>query len=269
MFHYAEAPEDERELSIINKLFNFSEDSRPDAEARLYLDEKVPPLITAIEMSWLKSMLMDDAFSYLLPAELRNKLLLLLVDISPLYTPEMWQGRPGADATPATLLPDLLDALENHLPLLHGNHELLIPYRLEYDLATGKYALIAWQPSGQKIIRLPLDNALSLKKATAPSSHHFAEAASYISSHKKEVTLRIKPTRNAIERCFLLFGTYDKTARIESADTYWLVVAYYDFEEEELLQKIMSLHSSATVKGPENIRKAIIQRISETARIYL
>lgn len=269
-FRYAEAPEDERELSIINKLFVFGENDPPDTKAKLYLDEPVPPLITAIEQSWLKSMLLDKKFTFLLPSELRSKLLLRLENVPPLYTSSMWQGSPEPDASLDHLLGHTLEAMETCHLLSLDNQEVLLPYRLEYDLATGDYALIAWHEAKGVILKLPLAADMDLKQSTETyTREQYASVAEHIAAHQREVTLRMKPTRNAIERCFLMFGTYDKLARIDEDDTYLLVIYYYDFEEEELFQKIMSLNTSATIVEPESIRNNIIGRISQAASLYL
>ena len=269
-FRYAEAPEDERELAIINKLFKFSDDAPSDAKASIFFDEQVPPLITAIEQSWLKSMLLDNNFSFLLPTDLRNKLLLLLEDIEPLYTSSIWRGSPEPDTSLHSILACVLTAMKDKYLLLLNRHEILLPYRLEYDLATGQYTLIAWYEAKKELLKLPLTRNVDLQAGTESfSAEQHDEISDYILSHQREVTLRMKPTRNAIERCFLMFGTYDKLARIDSDDTYLLVIYYYDFEEEELLQKIMSLNTSATVVEPQHIRNILVERILQTSRLYL
>ena len=108
-FQYNEAPEDDRELSIINKVFRFTDDTSP---GKICFREPVPPLITAVELSWLKSMLQDDRFAFLLAEGLRNKLLSLLAEVEPLFSDEIWQGRPKFDPALSTATPTW--------PSLHG-----------------------------------------------------------------------------------------------------------------------------------------------------
>ena len=138
-FQYNEAPEDDRELSIINKVFRFTDDTSP---GKICFREPVPPLITAVELSWLKSMLQDDRFAFLLAEGLRNKLLSLLAEVEPLFSDEIWQGRPKFDPALQPVLRELMEAIKKGKLLLHDG-EYITPCKLEYDLATGSHTHLA------------------------------------------------------------------------------------------------------------------------------
>ena len=265
-FQYNEAPEDDRELSIINKVFHFTDDSAPGT---VCLREPVPPLITAVELSWLKSMLQDDCFAFLLADELRSKLLTLLDDVEPLFPAEIWQGRPQFDPALQPVLQELTEALK-HGKMLRHNGELITPCKLEYDLATGNYALIAWRPEGKGIQRLPITAEAAPKNSSEDiPADSLTQISAYLSSHLREVSLRLKATRNCVERCFSLFSTYDKSARMEDEKHYLLTVSYYDFDEEDIVKRIKSLGCAAVVLSPPHIRHAMLEQLGLMARTYL
>ena len=264
-FHYNEAPETSRETAIINKVFRFSS---PESPAELCLDAQVPPLITSTELSWLKSMLQESSYSFLLPTALREELLQRLKDIPPLYHPKIWKGHPDNDILFHPCLKMILEAFF-HQKMLRSHQCIIAPYRLEYDLATGNYTLIAWHISEQRLIKETLDASCKFELSQEDIPPMLSKKISdYFQEHREELILRLSPTRNAVERCFSLFDTYDKKAWIEQDGTYMLTIQYYDFDREEILHKIKTLASSVTILSPDSIRQAMKEFLLQTARLY-
>ena len=68
--------------------------------------------------------------------------------------------------------------------------------------------------------------------------------------------LKLTPKNNAFERAFSLFANYDKTAYCENND-YILKINYHRFEEQEIIQNLLSLGSAITVIEPIAIRTKI------------
>lgn len=85
--------------------------------------------------------------------------------------------------------------------------------------------------------------------------------------HRTEVSLRLTDTRNAVERCFALFGAYDKMSRIEPDGKYFLTIRYHDFDEDEVFERIVSLGAAAVVLEPERLRRRVIERLLSIKKI--
>jgi len=263
-FHYNEAPETDREDALIDKLFHFASPSSP---AEICLDAPLPPLVTQVELSWLKNMLLDESFAFLLPANVREKLLNRLQDIPPLYPPNLLEQKSGPPHSPCLSI--LLDALYQK-KMVHCPLGLIAPCRLEYDLATKDYALIAWDPATREVIKSSLDDLQPLEASGHDlPANILDELSSYLQSHQKEVTLQLTPTRNTFERCFSLFSAYDKTARMEQNNTYLLTIRYYDLDREEIIQKIKSLGAAVTILAPEDMRQIMQDTLRQMEKLYL
>ena len=84
-----------------------------------------------------------------------------------------------------------------------------------------------------------------------------------------QVSLKVWNTRNAVERCFALFSSFDKKARLQDDGTYFLTVNYCLLDEEEIFEKIFSLGSAVTVVAPKNFRERIIEKFSAIQNLYL
>ena len=207
-FQYNEAPEDDRELSIIDTIFHFD---TPDAPATICLNSPVPSLVTDTELAWLKNMLLDDDFDFLLPEALRNDLIQRLKDVTPLYDTSLWCGKPHCDSTIKPILRTIINAFVSKKLLTINDNEQLVPYRLEYDLAYGAYTLIAWQPKSKAIIKISLNiNTQLASSSDSVPAEVSTDISTYLNTNLKEIKLEITPTRNSVERCLFLFSTYDK-----------------------------------------------------------
>ena len=269
-FHYNEAPETSRENQILDAVFQFPP---PEHFAELLLEEPLPTLITDTELSWLKTMLLDVDAAFLLPPELRTKLLERLNEVPPLYDLNAWKklrfvnpDRPPLNQQTLSLI---VEALRQRRKILHGS-SAIIPCALEYDFSTGEFFLIVWNENLREAQKSPVEKftGASLSDESVPPDLN-DRLRQFYSQHTAELSLLLRNRRNAVERCFALFGSCDKTSRYQKeTDTYFLTVRYYDFEENELLEKILSLGAAVTVTAPQPLRQKIIQRLRDIRSLY-
>jgi len=76
-------------------------------------------------------------------------------------------------------------------------------------------------------------------------------------------------TRNALERAFCLFSSFKKSARfLREKNKHQLTVYYYNFEEAEVLSRILYLGKDVVVISPERIRNEIISRVKKALERY-
>lgn len=269
-FHYNEAPETSREEKIIDAMFQFPP---PEHFAKLRLELPLPPLICDTEISWLKTMLLDADAAFLLPPELRTKLLERLTEIPPLYDLNHWKKlrfvNPDRLPLNQQTLSLIVEALRQRRKIFHGSGAV-IPCVLEYDFSTGEFFLIVWNENLREAQKFPAEKftGASLSDESVPPDLS-DRLRQFYSQHTAELSLLLRNRRNAVERCFALFGSYDKTSRYQKeTDTYFMTVKYYDFEENELLEKILSLGAAVTVTAPEPLRQKMIQRLQDIRSIY-
>lgn len=268
-FIYVEAPERLREESIVDEVFNFN----AEGIAEIPLDKKVSLPASDTELSWLKSVLATEETNFLLPAELRGKLLRSLEEIPPLYEQEFWRKvRLGERASTGADFADKLrvtaEALRRGRKILCEG-ELLTPCRLEYDLAADKYFVIVCREDERTIKKIPAEKLGKVELSDELAAPDIDERLkNFYAEGVVEVSLEVSPGRNAVERCFALLSSFDKKARLQDDGTYFLTVSYSAADEEEVMDKILSLGSTAKVLAPKSFRERIIKKFTEISRLY-
>lgn len=226
-----------------------------------------------MELIWLRAMLKDSGAAFLLPADLREKLLQKLAAI-PEWPRETWQivQEQGDDRTALQArLATIWQALREKHQLAYANrdsrgklHEgICSPCRLEYDAVANRFYLIIWQAEEARAIKMRVASLESVQCLDAPIPAGTEEAfQQFLASRRQSAILRIERQNNAVERCFMMFASYDKEASYdEDSDTYTMQLYYYDFDRYEILQQILALGAAATVLAPADMREAIIERL--------
>ena len=268
-FIYVEAPERLREEAIVDEVFNFND----AGIAEIPLAKKVSLPASDTELSWLKSVLAAEEPNFLLPAELRGKLLNALEETTPLYGQDFWrkvrlgeQATTGADF--ANKLRVTAEALRRGRKIFCEG-ELLTPYRLEYDLAADKYFVVVCRADERTVKKIPaekLGRVTMSEELAAPDIDERLKR--FYAEGVVEVSLEVSPGRNAVERCFALLSSFDKKARLQEDGTYFLTVSFSATDEEEVMEKILSLGSTAKVLSPRIFRERIIKRFKEISKLY-
>ena len=80
--------------------------------------------------------------------------------------------------------------------------------------------------------------------------------------------MEVQNTRNAVERCFALFSSFDKKARLQDDGTCVLTISYSPPDEDEIFEKILSLGSAATVVAPQSFRERVHRKFAEINALY-
>lgn len=267
-FIYLEAPERAREEEIVDALFNFDRDGFAVVPSPKKFS--LPPSDT--ELAWLRAVLADEELTFLLPDALRKKLLDCLTNCPPLFEKNSWRNiRPAQIAAPENLrvnLSIIVEALRLRRKVFVDG-QAVSPCRLEYDLAAHKYFLIAWRDATQLIEKIPVEalNAVALSDESV-SADVDDRLENFYSSNVAEVSLEVRNTRNAVERCFALFSSFDKKARLQDDGGCFLTISYSPTDEDEILEKILSLGSAAVVVAPQSLRERVRRRFAEINALY-
>lgn len=268
-FIYLEAPEQAREEEIVDALFNF--DRNGFAVVPATKNFSLPP--SDAELSWLRAVLADEENAFLLPDAFRKNLLNRLKNFPPLFEKKSWRTLRAESKS------DLGNELHVNLAVIvealrlrrkvFVDGQAVSPCRLEYDLASRKYFLIAWLDEARTIKKMPVE-ALGMIELSGEQIPDDADTRweNFYSSNVAEVSLEVQNTRNAVERCFALFSSFDKKARLQDDGGCFLTVSYSPTDEDEILEKILSLGSAVTVVAPEILRERLRQRFAEIKALY-
>lgn len=241
----------------------------------------LPPLSPSLaEWQWLKTLAEDKTFSFLLSPRLHQKLKACLQNISPftaiLNAEDIRPQGDAADQEPLyTILTNfqqgLLQDRQITLTLKDSPHESMdcIPFRLEYDVAAKRFSLWITMTASTAFRRIPANKVLAVTPILQKAPDRTAAFAMFLQKHEREVLLNVKPKYNNVLRCFLLFASYQKESTYqEQTHEYSLKIHYYDFDELEIIQNIMSLGSAVTVLSPAQLRNQIIHRLKASWEAY-
>lgn len=268
-FIYVEAPEREREEQIVDELFNFN----GAGFAEIPSGKNFSLAMSDTELNWLRAVLADEETAFLLPTALREKLLSRLKEFPPLHEKVFWRKLRVAQDTSAGekffgKLTVIVEALRSRRKIFCDD-KLLTPCRLEYDLAADKYFLVVWREDSRAAEKIFVETlgALALSEEFVPPEGDELLKKFY-AENVAEVSLKVLNTRNAVERCFALFGSFDKNARFQDDGTYFLTVKYCLVDEEEIFEKILSLGSAVTVVEPKSFRDRIIKKFAAIQALY-
>ncbi len=75
------------------------------------------------------------------------------------------------------------------------------------------------------------------------------------------IVFELKDEKEAMERCFMSFSSFERTARVIGENLYEIKIYYYTFDEDEVIRRILSLGHFVKVIEPSRIRKKIIDRL--------
>jgi hypothetical protein len=255
-----------RQEELIDTMFSFS----PSGEAQLFLDKPVHLPPTKAELRWLKTMLADEAAAFLLEDDLREKLLARLAKIRA-YARDSWRVLRGTGDDARRVekpLREFWRALAKGSMIFCRNvdgrgvcHESkAAPCRLEYDAAENRCRAIVWLVEESRAVKMNFSRIEEVRALEEPVSHDVEEKfRAFLAARRRSFTVRLASKNNAVERAFFLFAPYDKEAVFdEESGLYTLTVFYYDFDEQEMLEQILSLGSAAVVLTPEAMRQKII-----------
>ena len=136
-------------------------------------------------------------------------------------------------------------------------------------MAANKYFLIAWREESRAIEKISVEALDTVELSTEKIAIDTDEGLeNFYSANVTAVSLEVQNTRNAVERCFALFSSFDKKARLQDDGTCVLTISYSPPDEDEILEKILSLGSAATVVAPQSLRERVHRKFAEINALY-
>ena len=111
-----------------------------------------------------------------------------------------------------------------------------------------------------------------LSNISLENSHHSAVAEEYeqfLNCNLSSLTLKLSSEPHVKERSFRLFSWYNRHATYCSDDdTFELKIEYLKFDEDELINDILSLGDRAVVVSPDRIKNIVLEHINRAYAQY-
>lgn len=132
--------------------------------------------------------------------------------------------------------------------------QTVIPMKLVYDAASGKWFLSFCTPDGTRPIKAYLGSLSDVSAGEAIPPETQPDLQKMMQSKRAEpVVLRVSPENNTPSRAIRYFSQYDTTAVKEADGSLRMEIQYYVFDEETLLRGIISFGRFVQVLSPEHM----------------
>ena len=265
----------------IKKLSLFCQNEKGELMPSFQIDNEVPPiLLSLMEKRYLHTLLKQKLIIQLLGKERSEKICEGLKD-SPAYSWGSMLIERGMQKDDDLIIPENFDkirvirqAIAKGSCLSYQNSTqgkiyegVCKPYRIMYSAKMKKLQLITvTQPEGEKEERLVLMNLSSLSKLQPVNDSLASADVTKMLNAKRTLSIKLRlrnlPARgNSVERAFMLFSTYTKNGQMDDNGIYSMQIDAYDFELNEILEKILSLGQAVEVVSPTDLRNEVAARI--------
>lgn len=245
-------------------------------------DIDIPIMLTGLEKRYIKMLLNDKQFSYMLSRETYNKLESALENVKPLNCTESFVYTDVCSEFDDTTvmfnkISILTKAIKDHSTISYLNNAKngkvykfkAKPYRFLFSLKSKKWQVIL-VPEKETVDNIYpiLANVerLSNIEICEDSEGSYSDGKELIEQKKSKesLVLVIRDKYTSLERCFRMFSDYEKNAFYsEQTGLHHLTLQYYSFDEAIIIKDILSLGDAVEVITPESIRAKIIERISK------
>ena len=244
--------------------------------------------LTALQKSWLKSLLEDARISLFFTDEQLTALQEYLKETAPLYLPSDFHyfdqytdrdqyGLVSYRKHFQTILRGIRTRQALRISYYSGKNRTMehtyLPARLEYSPKDGKfrlYALYRKKNGRYRMDQLNIGRILRIVETGFYSPEpvdidQFMDSC--LCSHP--VVLEISSDRNALERTMLHFSCYQKKVeKLDDAGRYRCSIYYDKSRETELLIQVLSFGPVVKVLGPEPFLRQIRERVARQAGLF-
>lgn len=244
-----------------------------------------PMPLTALQKSWLKSLLLDARIRLFLTREQVSCLQKLLADVPPLFRPEDFyyfdtykDGDDFSSIQYQTHFQTILAAIrQNHGVSIsyfsvkgRTTTHTWLPCRLEYGQKEGKFRLYCLSRRKNGKPRMDVLNMGRILTVNDAGNYDFSDLSpSSIDDFldqalcSKPLVLEITDERNALERVLLHFSCYQKKVERLDSGTYRCSIYYDKRWETELLIQVLSFGPVIKVLGPEDFLRQMKIRVKK------
>lgn len=247
----------------------------------------VPPPILDIEMMYLKSILNNDKINVFLDKTTIQKLKEMLKEYEHFQLGKHIeiQGVAKRDYDCQKLSEIfflILKSKEEKRPIKYSyttktnqvfRKNLMVPYKIEYSVRDDKFYIIYYSLEQGRMNKGIISRFSKMELGPKYADYDFIlRSIPYeveVQRMKDPIVIEVRDRDNAAERAFHILSCFEKRAYYDKEkDIYKIAIYYYEYDEAELISRILSLGKNAEVISPENIRMEIVQRIKKAIQLY-
>lgn len=247
----------------------------------------LPVRFTNLEKAWLKALLAQPDINMLLSKSTFDKLYKELEDFDSPIKEEYF------DITNSIKLPEMiqrgtyeenfrliLKALILEKPIIYNNvdrngnilsNKVALPINLEYSMRDARFRVSLYSIDDKRPV---LANVFSLSEIRILDEdvgidRETAKKLLFEQKYSEQpVILEVTDKNTAMERCFMCFSGMERTSRELGDNRYEIRLNYYLFDEESLIQNIISLGPYVKVISPQRIVDEVVKRVKKAISQY-
>jgi len=246
----------------------------------------LPVRLTNLEKAWLKTLLQQREVKLLLNKNTLDKLDRELDDFDSPIKQEYFE------TTNSVKLPEIsqrenykanfrliLQALINEKPIRYTNvdrngnvyaNKLALPVNLEYSMRDSRFRVSMYSIDDDRPVMANVFSLSDIRIVDEDIGIDRGTAKKLLFEQKysdKPVILEVTDKNTAMERCFMCFSGMERTARELGNNKYEIRLNYYLFEEENIIQNILSLGPYVKVISPQRIADEVIKRVKKAINL--
>ncbi|ADQ08286.1 conserved hypothetical protein [Caldicellulosiruptor hydrothermalis 108] len=256
---------------------------------RLRIDTKIEPYVTNLEIMWLKLIMSSRYAELFLDSSTIEKIKKLKtayvppIDMS-LIVPKNYSkilGREDIKNIAPKLKMVLRSILEKRLlryTYIARQGQVFknvvgIPVKIQYSLKDDMFYIIFYSLEHKtfaKCIIQGIEN-MTYEEGNFDREQVLKEYELYLKNAKAKqpIIIEVMNTKNALEKAFCMFSSFEKSARyLKEKNKHEIRIYYYEFEEAEIISRILYLGKSVVVTQPQHIRENIISRVRNALKVY-
>lgn len=279
--------DDKYSLNLLTK------DKNNNLSSLISIDSHMPLLLTKAERIWLKGILSSPLCDLFINPFMKIEILTYLKDEPDLFDDSYIEIRECFKNGKTIHQHTVKHFKDIALRIEHEESATIIlkdmtaidvyPYRIIYNQLLNSFTLFAYQEEKRDIIHIPFENIQDIENSFyatfSPHEHNNSTLDNVVDKALKthlmkapiilEVyTSRISSSgkkRNSMadDRFSYLFTDYSTTNHINNEGNLVSEITYYDFQEEELLRRIMMLGKYAKVTSPQPVIEKMVSFIKK------
>lgn len=251
------------------------------------LKNKPLTFLTYTQKAWLKTLTLDSKVQLFLDEDELYELKKVLRDVEPLFLPEALHhvhqsslATDFTDKTYTTLFRTISNSLHHNrymkITYLDENGSLMTidiaGYKLEYGITQDSFHLIGVVYTREQITRILRINLSSIQEVTVLQTYFSPkdiEAAMQAYKCKEPLYFELSNARKGFDRVFMHLSNYERMTEFNNeTHTCFVQLFYYPFDEEELINILISFGPVIKVISPASIRNQLIERINAQRLLF-
>jgi predicted DNA-binding transcriptional regulator YafY len=255
----------------------------------LRIDSKIEPYVTNLEIMWLKFIMSSRYAELFLDKNTIEKIKKLKSSYVPsidtnLIVPKNYskilKRESAKDLSPKLkmITKSILEKRLLRYTYTTRQGETLkdvvgIPVKIQYSLKDDMFYVIFYSIEHRNFAKCIIQNLEDVRYEEGSFNREdvLKEYELYLrnAKAKQPIIIEVMNTRNALERAFCLFSSFEKSARfLKEKNKHEMKIYYYEFEEAEIISRILYLGRDVVVTQPQHIRESIISRVKNALKMY-